>query len=229
MKRERGSQAALPAWLGSIPDDYLSLNRAFLSDLIHGQIDISEVPILGLHAPMMLNVAKALFDAATTQAEQLPYPGPWTLYVYHLAHNDKEPGPWDDDEGPRATEPVPTWLDQTLKDADRAANVAANRKDGIQLLAAMGFTRAEARKCSMQFSRARAAGWVAVGLARRALPPAAALDWIDRYLSVILAIDLDLWGGKYPWPVPPIDPTVMFEARQTVAQANGTLAGTGRA
>lgn len=229
MKRERGSRTALPGWLADVPDTYLSLNREFLSDLIHGQIDITEIPILGLHAPMMLNVAKALFDAATAQAEQLPYPGPWTLYVYHMAHNDAERGPWEEHEGPRATEPVPTWLAQTLKDVDRAANIASNRKEGVQLLAAMGFTRAEARKWGAHYSRARAAGWVAVGLVRRALPPAPALDWIDKYLSVILALDLDLWGEDYPWKVPPIDPALMFEARQKVAQARGTLASGGRA
>lgn len=231
MTREPRSPYRPQPWLAGMLPLFMSLTDQILYGMVDGSIDLSDRPLLGPNAPLFLNAAHALLDVAARQAELIEVPGPWTLWFHGTLHDEKDKGPWENDEGPNVDTPGADWLDDVLRGTQKASEDRETRRNAGMLLSAFGFCRTRRRQAQEPYSRAQATTWFAIWLARRAMPPADALIWLERHCAFALACDLAAWGSDWPpgWKVPEIDPVLMYEAHQSRARAAGSLAAGGRA
>lgn len=214
--------AALPAWLRDLPADIAAEAQA-----IPGPAD-GHIPDFwhGPHTQQLVQAASALFKLALDQAEQLPYPGPWTMMLSSII---QEQGicPWDDDEGPRATHLDPDWTFRLARDVDTMARDKQAARDCTRSLAkVMALSQVAAIRHATPFLRATVAAGAAVTLIRRAVTEEEAALRLEAMLATVHACDLQFWNdhGGWPWKPIQINPRAMFLAAERVAAQTGISA-----
>ncbi len=218
MTREPRSRP-LPDWLRDLP-------AAVAADLPK----MTNSADYGPNAQWMLAAGSALMTLASTQAERLPFPGPWTMMLDTIIRQDGD-GPWAADEGPHADRLAPGWLLSLARDIDDTARDRATIQDCRNALRHVtGFARAQIKPLAEPFARATTAGAFAVALLRRAVQPEESARRLENLLAIYHACDLRFWevNGGWPWKPLRISPRAMFMAREIAAHAMGettTMAG----
>jgi hypothetical protein len=221
MKRDPRSRP-LPAWLRDLPS-VIDQDAREISEIKPGT---SDTHARGPHTVALLAGYSALIKAASMQAEKLPFPGPWTMMLHTLI-DSAGPGPWSDEDGPRADLLRPDWVMAMARDIDDAARDPGTIKDCQQALRHVtGFPVAKVRALAEPFTRATTASAYAVALMRRAVTEEEAARRMESLLAIFYGCDLHFWAdhGGWPWKPIPIQPSTMFLAREIVAQRLGEVA-----
>ena len=222
MKREPRSPPPLPAWLRDLPADIAAEAQAIPGPAADKAPDFWRGP----HTQQLVQAGSALFKLALGQAEQLPYPGPWTMMLSTII-GEQGICPWNDDEGPRAAHLDPDWMVRLAADVDTMARDKQSVRDCTRSLAkVMALSRVAATRHVTPFLRATVAAGAAVTLIRRAMTEEEADRRLEAMLATVHACDLQFWNdhGGWPWKPIQIDPRAMFLATERVAAQTGIAA-----
>ncbi len=177
----------------------------------------------GPHTMQLARAASVLFRRASMQAEELPFPGPWTMMLDTLITHGGD-GPWSPDAGPRADLLSPDWAAALAREiADAALDKDTVKDCAGALRHVTGFPAATLRPLAGPFTAATTASAYAVALFRRAFTSVEAENRLKSILATWHACDLNFWAdhGGWPWKPLIIDPQIMFVAREKIAHRLG--------